>query len=330
MDLTRREFLKFTLAAGVAAKLAGCITGETEPAHNPEIGGLPRRILGRTEQPVTILGLGCGYVGAKGIDEAQTRATIEAALAGGVRYFDTCPDYVRSEERLGPILAPVRDEIFLVTKVNYPDAKGAEKDFIQSLKLLKTDHVDLLLQHCVGVANRSDTATMLAKGGSLEFMRKAKAMGLTRFLGMSIHHPHAAALTLLDAADDYDVVMPFVNYVSRAEFNAEGKVVERARRDGLGVTAMKVLGGDGQLADDYNRTFRYTLSVPGVSCALVGVRSADEVRRAVRAAKEFRPLTAAEMAETIRLGEQMFRSKSPKAALLERHLERDLAGAWYA
>ena len=68
-------------------------------------------------------------------------------MEGGIRYFDTAPNYFLSEERLGPALAPVRDTVFLATKLDHPDAKAAEQDLMTSLKLLKTDHVDLLLLH---------------------------------------------------------------------------------------------------------------------------------------------------------------------------------------
>jgi len=123
---------------------------------------------------------------------------------------------------------------------------------------------------------------------------------------------------------EVDVIRPFVNYVSRAENNTEAIMVEFARQRGIGVTAMKVLGGDGQMSDDYDRAFRYALSVPGVQCALVGASSVEEVRRAVKAAEDFRPLTEIEMKETIALGRQLFESKSKKAELLRHHVSRDV------
>lgn len=330
MAITRRDLLKWSLA-GVAAKLSGCAVSETAaPRDKPAAGGLPRRILGRTEQSVTILGLGCAYI-ARDADEAGSRATVEAALEGGVRYFDTSPDYKFSELRLGPVLAPVRDEIFLVTKINFDNARGAERDLTRSLKLLKTDHVDLLLQHCVGTQfNAEQVRTMLDQGGALEYLRKAKARGLTRFIGINIHHPFEPSQMLMDASDEWDVIMPFISYLSAARIDAERHVVAPAHRKGLGVTAMKVLGGHGQLADDYDRAFRYALSVPGVACAVIGAANVDEVRRAVRAAKAFRPLTKAEMKQTLELGKQMVRERSPKVGLLERHMPRDLGGVWHA
>jgi len=327
---TRRDFLKSALATGVAAKFAG---HPGAPAEASRSDVLPRRVLGRTKEPVAILGLGCAYIGS-GISETQTRAIIEAALEGGVRYFDAAPEYERAEERLGPIVAPLRDKVFLVTKTYALDAKNAEKDLAKSLKQLKTDHVDLFLQHAVGIKPTSTNRQILGKGGSLGFLRKAKRQGLTRFLGMSVHAPHAAALQLLDESDEWDVVMPFINYVARAQQKRETEneeLLTRARRDNLGIVAMKVLGGyPGKMSADYDRAFRYALSVPGVACALIGTRSAREVKRAVRAAKEFRPLTDAEMKETIRMGEEMVRSKSSKATMLYRHREKDFGSVHYA
>ncbi len=318
--------MKSAVAVGAAATFPGLSKASSE-AGRPD--GILRRILGRTKESVTILGLGCAYIG-NDINEAQTQAIIETALEGGVRYFDTSRDYKQSEIRLGPVLAPLRDKIFLVTKINCADAKGSETELNQSLKLLKTDHVDLLLQHCVGAMFRepADIKTILGRGGSLEFLRKAKKQGQTRFIGMSVHAPHAPALQLLKQSDEWDVIMPFINHVARAQEKAEREkedVLALASRKNIGIVAMKVLGGyPGKLSKDYDRAFRYALSVPGVACAVIGVRSVPEMNRAIRAANEFRPLTGAEMNETVRMGEEMVRARSPEVAALDWHRKRDL------
>ena len=198
MKMSRRTFLRTVAAAGAAAGLSrtdwSALAAEQA---TPSVADLQTRILGRTGQAVTILGLGCAYVPDKA-DEAKSRETVEAALEGGIRYFDTSPDYGQSEERIGPVLAPMRDKIFLVTKINGLDVKAAEADLTQSLKRLKTDHVDLLLQHGVGLGETPrKTDLMLGPGGSLEFLRTAKKKGLTRFIGMSIHPANDAGDSLL-------------------------------------------------------------------------------------------------------------------------------------
>ncbi|HOZ47464.1 MAG TPA: aldo/keto reductase [Candidatus Hydrogenedentes bacterium] len=323
MERTRRAFLRVAAASGMAAAISGAAATRADRAP---VAALPRRVLGRTKESVTIIGLGCAYAGG-GIDEATTRAIIEAALDGGIRYFDAAPEYTAAEERLGPVIAPLRDECFLVTKTYAFDAEQAEKDLRGSLDRLKTDHVDLFLQHGVGLKPWEETERLLYEGGSIEFLRKAKREGLTRFIGMSVHARYDGAMTLLDETDDWDVIMPFVNYVARAQKTDERQIeglIPAAVDQNVGVVAMKVLGGHpGLLADDYDRAFRYALSVRGVACALIGVRSVAEVNRAVKAARAFTPFTEADMAETIRLGEEKVRARSQASLMLYRHRERD-------
>ena len=336
---TRREFLKLSVAGAAAATLAGCSLLRGPALVQRDDGALPRRRLGRTDQHVTILGMGGAWltINAKGnkATPAESRAIIEAVLEGGVRYFDTSPDYKFSEERLGPALAGVRDRVFLTTKTNYADRGQIEGELANSLKLLKTDHVDLLFLHCVGLTRETrDPQAVLGKGGALETLLAIKRRGQTQFIGMSIHLPPLAGpspennatttgLTLLESSDQWDVVMPWVNYISHATMDPEGRIVAPAHKRDIGVVAMKVLGGDGQLADDYDRALGYSLSVPGVACAIIGVSTVDQVRRAVRAAREYRPLSDAQMHETIEIGKHLAATRSPKAMLLEKHAAGD-------
>ncbi len=338
MSGTRRDFLRSTLAAGAVASLG---SRQASGRQVGDEGPLPRRVLGRTGQRVTILGLGCAYAGG-GLSEAQTRATLDAAVEGGVRYFDAAPEYAKAEERLAPIIKPIREKVFVVTKSYAFEAKQAEKDLAQALKQLRTDYVDLFLQHGVGLKPIATNKQILGKGGSLEFLRKAKAKGLARFIGMSVHSPHGNALELLRASDAWDVVMPYMNYVTRAQEAAAAendlevatvsdyeKLLDLAAHKKLGMVGMKVLGGNpGKLSDDFDRAFRYALSVPGVACALIGVRTSDHVKQAVAAARRFKPLTEAEMHQAIRRGEDLVRRRAIHVGILERHQRRDEGSTW--
>jgi len=123
--MDRRQFIRTSVGASASlAMLPGLMAAEPAPAR----AGLPRRVLGKTGVEVTILGLGCAYLArdksARGRlgSEAHARALIEAALEGGIRYFDTAPNYFQSEDRLGEVLAPMRDQVFLATKLDHGDA----------------------------------------------------------------------------------------------------------------------------------------------------------------------------------------------------------------
>jgi len=325
---TRREFIGNGLAALAATPLLSAT--DLSPAPSAP-GPIPRRTLGKTGEKVTILGLGCAYA-AESIAESQTGDILKTALDAGVRYFDAAPEYTSAEERLGAALGPLRDECFLVTKTYAFDAKKAEEDLLGSLERLRTDRVELFLQHGVGLKPLAETERMLWDGGSLEFLLRAKREGLARYIGMSVHPLHPGVIQILDETGDWDVIMTFVNYISRAQDKEKREVQDlfaRVEKDHLGLVAMKVLGGNpGLLADDYDRAFRYALSVPGAACNVIGVRNTKEVGQAVRAARAFRPLSGAEMAETIRVGEELVASRSKKVTMLDWHRRQDaLEGA---
>ncbi|MDW6025205.1 aldo/keto reductase [Mesorhizobium sp. BAC0120] len=81
-----------------------------------------RRRVGRTSLELPIFGFGAAHLGELygKVDEAESRATLEAAWNSGVRFYDTAPWYGRglSEHRLGGFLRQrPRDEFIVNTKV---------------------------------------------------------------------------------------------------------------------------------------------------------------------------------------------------------------------
>lgn len=83
---------------------------------------LPRRRLGRSGIEVSSIGMGCAPLGELfvRVDDATAQATLQAAWDGGIRYFDTAPEYGLglSEHRVGQFLRqPPRSEFLLSTKV---------------------------------------------------------------------------------------------------------------------------------------------------------------------------------------------------------------------
>ena len=321
--LSRRQFLKaMTMAAGASLPLA-CIRDD-RPVAVSEPAALPVRMLGKTGVAVTIAGLGCAWAGE--MTQANARKIFDAALDSGIRYFDTAPNYSRSEEFLGPALRDCRDDVFIATKLDHVPYGDAEADLHQSLKRLKTDHVDLLLLHGVGLPNDFRNAdAILADDGALRLARKARKEGLTRFIGMSVHGPNAPAMKVLNNADDLDVVMPFINNMAMREKDPDGSVVQRCIDSGIGIVAMKVLGGSGQenLVPDYDAAFRFALGVPAVACAVVGVRTPQEVRRLAQAARRFRPLTQQERDAMLEQGARLIETDASAYALLRRHCGAD-------
>lgn len=105
---------------------------------------------------VSVVGLGCNNFGRR-VDEAGTRAVVDAALDAGVTFLDTADIYgdTRSETFLGRILAGRRDRVVLATKFGMevaPDKVGAAPGYVRraihdSLQRLATDRIDLYQLH---------------------------------------------------------------------------------------------------------------------------------------------------------------------------------------
>ncbi len=85
---------------------------------------LKTRVIGRTDLGVTELGMGCTALGNMfcAMESEEATATVHAAYAAGIRYFDTAPVYGfgLSETRLGTgIKALSTQEIVISSKVGY-------------------------------------------------------------------------------------------------------------------------------------------------------------------------------------------------------------------
>lgn len=125
---------------------------------------MEKRTLGKSGLEVSALGLGCmglsfGYGPAT--ETADAIKLLHAAVEKGVTFFDTAEAYgpFKNEELLGEALAPYRDKIVIATKFGFKDGnssngvdshpKRIRQVAEESLKRLRTDHIDLFYQHRV-------------------------------------------------------------------------------------------------------------------------------------------------------------------------------------
>ena len=141
----RRQFLRkmTALTAGITVSVQNFSSGSSS-ASDKWGYVLPKRVLGRTGKEVTMLGVGGYHVGWTTEKDAQ--AVIEAAMEGGIRFFDTAESYGphTSEIRYGKYLTPkYREQVFIMTKSTAKDAKTMEEHLNASLKRMKTDYLDL-------------------------------------------------------------------------------------------------------------------------------------------------------------------------------------------
>src|SRR5262249_4970486 len=142
---TRREFLQTSLAGAAATGLAATVGAAEDPSK-----GLPTRPLGKTGQRVSILCLGGWHIGSVK-DENEAIKIMHTAIDEGLTFFDNAWDYHdgHSEEVMGKALASGgrRQKVFLMTKNCGRDAETTRKHLEDSLRRLKTDHLDLWQFH---------------------------------------------------------------------------------------------------------------------------------------------------------------------------------------
>jgi uncharacterized protein len=314
--LNRRRFVATLTGAGLA--LAGSRLHPLAAADRP----LGTRVLGRTNARVTVLGLGTAPIGEGPVDTPEAVRVFGEVMDRGVNFIDTARIYGNAEEALGQLVPSRRDRLFLVTKVWTETAADAEKSLAQSLRLLKTDHVDLVHIHHIGNKNID---RVLAEDGVLPYLLKEKQAGKLRFIGLSGHARPSRFLRMLET-DQIDVVMPVMNYADRNIYAFETSVLPECRKRNVGVVAMKVYAGIKGGFPNHRRAsvgcntpperlaqaLAYALDLEGVSSAVIGPYTLEQALQNVELARNYRPLTEPERTSLLSFGEELAAELGPR------------------
>jgi aryl-alcohol dehydrogenase-like predicted oxidoreductase len=307
--MERRSFLTRLagLTAGIMVPLPN-LNGKTGNQRDRLGEILPLRKLGKTGENVTMLGLGGYHIGWA--IERDADETIEAALEGGIRFFDTAEAYGphTSEIRYGKYLTPkYRDVVFLMTKTTAKDARTAREHLEASLKRMNTDYLDLWQVHAI--SSKEDADERLEKG-VFDVLMDAKASGKARHIGFTGHSrapAHAYLLEKLKGKGILETVQMPVNPVDAAHpVSFVKQVIPLALEQECGVLAMKALAGGQFFAekrqldnvmwetDDPVVTgrmsvadvFDFVWSLP-VSVLITGASSPEMVREKIKLAGSF-------------------------------------------
>lgn len=181
--------------------------------------------------------IGLGGMALLGTDQAETNRIIAEAFELGVNYFDVAPLYGggEAERKLGAALQNLRNRSFLACKTMKRNAEGARRELEQSLKRLRTDHVDLYQFHAV--THLDEVETIFGPVGALETFVKAREEGTVRYIGFSAHSI-GAAMAMIDRFPFDSLQFP-VNFVCSAGNPACSRVQERAQEKGVARIALK-------------------------------------------------------------------------------------------
>lgn len=277
---------------------------------------LPTRILGKTGISLPILGFGTAAAGTR-LRLREAVRLYETALEAGVTYFDTAPafaGYGQAQEQLGHLLHARRREVFLVTKCFDPTYDGTLKLLERNLQELQTDHADLVFVHSLG-ADKMDPAVVFGRKGAYAGLVKAKTLGLTKFIGFSGHNRPGRFAQAIQR-HEVDVLLNAINFADRHTYNFEERVWTAANRLRLGLIAMKVFGGEQKsgkkgmshclMPSAYlDMAFRYALSLPQMTCAVIGMATHNELEDNLRRARTFSPLDSRQIKTLMKTGKTL-------------------------
>jgi aryl-alcohol dehydrogenase-like predicted oxidoreductase len=225
--MERREFLKQAVVTAAAVSASSQIQAKTPT--NP----IPKRTLGRTGEQLSIIAFG-GIV-VMNESSGDSKNIVAEAVDRGINYFDVAPSYGNAQEMLGPALAPYRKNCFLACKTEGRMKDDSRKQLEESLKLLRTDHVDLYQFHAL--TKMTDLDKVLGPGGAMETMEAAKKEGKIRYIGFSVH----SAETAVAAIDRYsfDTILFPLNFVLYTQAGFGPQILKKAQEKKMGILALK-------------------------------------------------------------------------------------------
>jgi aryl-alcohol dehydrogenase-like predicted oxidoreductase len=258
---------------------------------------MEQRKLGRTGLDVSVLTFGCGAVGGlmtKGAPADQEHA-VARALEAGINHFDTAAAYGdgASETNLGRVLASLKPDIILSTKVRVPatrpDIGAAIAASLEgSLRRLGRDHVDVFQLHNV-IGARADGATLSVDevlGEVVPALARMRRQGETRFIGFTAIGETAALHRLIEsrafdtAQVPFNALNPSAGETVAPTYPAQdyGRILDQAAAHGVGTIGIRVLAG-GALS---GRAERNPLGLATVEPIGSGASYAADVARARR------------------------------------------------
>jgi len=301
--MKRRDFIKSSAALPAIAAMSASAPAHAK-ADRPSVTGYRR--VGRTDMRMSDISFGAGRL--------PSASLVLRAIDRGINYFDTAPDYGRSEEHIGEALARLkqRDKVYIASKFCDPRGYEAGVSHLQvgrgkddykaaveaSLKRLKTDYLDVAFVHAIGeLKDYERERARLFDEEMLAAARELREEGKIRFLAVSSHGPYNMERLMTDAVKSghFDLVMMAFNFM---KFPRVPEVLEEAKSRGVGVIAMKTLAGaramdlDPKGAVFEHAAFKWVLEHPEVAGLVVTMKRVRDIDLFLQASGQ--AMTAAE------------------------------------
>src|SRR6266852_2043485 len=263
---------------------------------------MPYRVLGRTGERVSAVGLGGWHIGFKTMPEALSIRIIRTAIERGINFLDNSWDYNEgaSEIRMGKALRDgYRRKAFLMTKIDGRSKSEAARQLDESLKRLQTDCIDLVQHH--EVLRFEDPHRIFNEEGAQAALLEARQAGKLRFIGFTGHKDPMIHLYTLAVAQEhgftFDTAQMPLNVMDAHYRSFARQVVPELVKQNIGVLGMKSMG-NGIILKSGTVTpvecLHYALNLP-TSVVVTGIDSMSILDQAFEAARTFKPMTEAEV-----------------------------------
>lgn len=260
------------------------------------------RVLGRTGEKVSAIGLGGWHLGLPTVDEQLSIRIVRSAIDRGLNFMDNSWDYNdgTSETRMGKALRDgYRDKAFLMTKIDGRSKKEATRQLDESLRRLQTDHIDLVQHH--EIIRFEDPHRIFDDDGANSALVEARRAGKIRYIGFTGHKDPRIHIHMLDVAREhgfsFDTVQMPLNVMDAHYRSFEKLVLPVLVKQKIGVLGMKSMA-NGIILKSGTVTpvecLHYALNLP-TSVVITGCDSMKILDQALDAVRTFRALTAAKV-----------------------------------
>ena len=265
--------------------------------------GMPYRVLGRTGEQVSAIGLGGWHLALPHVDEALSLRIVRTAIDRGINFMDNSWDYNegQSELRMGKALRDgYRERVFLMTKIDGRSKKEAARQLDESLRRLRTDRIDLVQHH--EILRYEDPHRIFDEDAANAALVEARQAGKLRYIGFTGHKDPRIHLHMLDVAEDagfeFDTVQMPLNVMDAHYRSFEKLVLPELVKRRIGVLGMKPLA-NGIILRSKTVTavecLRYALNLP-TDVVITGIDNMEVLEQALETARTFRRLSEGALA----------------------------------
>jgi len=275
----RRQFLQKAASASAAAWLTPRMLAARLAALpvGQKVAATDTITLGRTGVQTSRLAMGTGTVGS-GHHSNQTALglnglsrLLQNGYDNGLRFFDTADSY-GSHPHVADALKHVdRSKVTILTKSWARSGREMRADLDRFRRELGTDHLDVVLMHCV---TEGDWTTRFRS--AMDALSEAKTKGIIRSHGCSCHSIEALRTAAKSEWVEVDLVRinPIGSHMD-ADPETVVSVIREMRAAGKGIVGMKILG-QGDMRDRQNEAIRYALGLGTLDAFTIGAESIAE------------------------------------------------------